>query len=563
MRLHGLVPFAAFSLAVAALSSGADGDAARACDNDGEDSSLLQLVSEVTTRGRKNVIVQPILHALDSSPVPVAAAGTAAPAAAPWGALPPTCTWRQRLAPIMLCAAVMALVLFAVAACHALFSSKIDVAHALLCSIVAGNNLGTTVTMVESHQLAMSIGMSTSWSGFSVSAPRLGQVLALLLPCSALVVPGWEHRLRAKLVISLMVGLAGAVVYSMATLEAAGDGVLFGGLATWVLAARVVSGVGAGMGSQIARSVVPLVAPPEEKVFRIVCMHLSAMFGLGLGPILVAWLTLFDPCPGHAPDYLLGGPAWVLIALSSLVVVTIFFPSIAEEIGAHIEAERGDEDCDGATSSGFTAAPREDRGLVVLTLVASLMRMMVTSGLEVGTVLFLETPYGWSHRAIGIFTGSLCLLAIPGASVHQRAKNISAATFTHVLALFTTLGCVLLFGSWDWLGPSVGVASVVAGQCLLLPGLWLGDAVLAGQRTACLGPPGTTCSPSSSSLQSQLVALVGLLIGPGAARWCIEVGGRSTFAMFMTLMVLSIVLLTQFCILPRLQPKKQVTASVS
>lgn len=454
----------------------------------------------------------------------------------------PFCSTSQRLiSPGLVGLAILVLALTALAVSF-VWWGRYEFAHTVLSLNTMSSMMCFSATIVESYQISQALGQSMSWSGLSVGLTPGMNLVGVVTGWAFLCWCGECVSVRAYLIVGELCILAGGLLYAAVVMSTAG---LFPPCVhgpSLLLLSRAVAGVGGGFLEQHTWTEATLIAKTyDERATRIGQQFLSYMIGTGLGPVAVSFLSRFDTCRGQPPDYLLGGPLWILVGIIGLVAALAYPLAEAEAAKQHAEETQVVSEAD------------EDRLIVVLTQVTCGMRAFVTSGLEVATAVLLEQK-GWSHSGVGAIIGGTFLMSIPVSAVHGNlVHGMSVPTSMRVVAPCVALGCFLIFDIWKSYGKTAEVVTLVGGDALLFPCIYIWDAALVGLAMQKVGPRGTLFDENAVNLYGLGLSAVTRLSGAWMARFLVQIGGRSTYAVMQAVTVVVFIIITESIIFPRLR----------
>jgi len=386
--------------------------------------------------------------------------------------------------------------------------------------------------IVDSHQLAQSLGMSDSWSGRLVGQAMLGfglgQVVIFVLLNR---VPGiWREWPRTLLLCGVILQMLGVAGFNGALLES--------GLAhpTVLEVCRVVGGMGIGVHVQVNLGGLTQLTPNSERPDRMVTMLFASILGIGLGPMVMGLVKAGLPCSTLTPG-------WISLSLLVVQFVSIvsFFPPLttAECFLAREAHEAAGED------------GRKRRSVICGSIFVTACRAFVVVGVEVGVSLLLETHMHWQRSYVGISIGLSVLVCVPVRLLYSSIKGIfTLVTWIRVLVMCALLGCAILFGfgsmavSW-WL---------LFGGSVLYSSAYLMDGLVTGAMQASCLPDGSWFDLNHSMLWSQMfAALFARFLGPWTVRWCIEVGGQTSFAILIAVVCVASAVLFEALVAPNME----------
>lgn len=349
----------------------------------------------------------------------------------------------------------------------------------------------------------------------------------------------WRRWSRWWLLGSLSCNVISAVLLVGTAVSAAGMLPLWPFSPSALLFARLLGGIGRGTSHQFRMATLPHMTQVDDRFNLVVWLHIAMSVGSGLGPLVVGTMKVLDPCHGLPPDFLVAGPAQLIITVSVLVVVAVFFPGRVD--GVHDNE---------VVSGSDRKEPPLDRVVVVLTIAMTMLTCLVLSGLEVTTSLLLEGLYEWHQAAIGMVVGSTFLLSVPSFCIYRACQDkLSLAGWVRLPGFCSLAGCMLLLHLRH-------AYSLLLADMLCFPALCLLEGLVNGIRYSRLGPDGSIFDANTSYLWSSLASAgIGRFLGPWIARWSAEAGGRLLYAALQMGFSFATLLLFELFIWPRLHEK--------
>jgi hypothetical protein len=286
-----------------------------------------------------------------------------------------------------------------------------------------------------------------------------------------------------------------------------------------LLVARILTGVGLGLWTQLANMIFKNVTPAAELPWQMVRVVMANMIGIGLGPILASAAAMASP--GGA-GFALEGAISVIMCVMAMVGLTSMFPSL--------DSEALDEQINYGTvlkSSKSTGHCSRPRVLICACLLNVLIRAYCVSGVEVASALLLEESHLWPKSLIGLAMGGTFLLAIPFKTVYDTWKcKYSIGTWMRSLCLLTMVGCCLLFKF-----PRVSGWNILIGDAIIFSPMYLCDGLIVGVLLQTSSPTSSAFNANSCILWNMLSSSAGRLLGPWLARMWIQNYGQDAYAL--------------------------------
>lgn len=387
-----------------------------------------------------------------------------------------------------------------------------------------------SIVIVEAYQLSIALDHGAAFSGQLIGIYMAASVLgSLIMSWMLRAYPDiWKMHAREVFVISQLLSLAGfgiyaAILYHLAQITVTSQATT--SLSTALLTARAISGVGQGVSSNLLQVIFAYTSPLHERPAQMTRFVFVSTLGVGLGPMIAAASHLLDFCPaaGLAPRFELVGLAQIVLAGTALLCIVLFYPRL--------------DDCEDFSQCTITGPELQEscqwtqRVIVCSCLVNTLLRAIVTSGVEGATSLLLETEYHFAPHEIGLLIGVTFLCCFPvNFIVEAGRQRFTEFTWIKALCLISILGTLLLFRrSWR---------SLVVADMLLFPSLYISDGILKGVMQQYALPMGSALDQVGSTFWSKLMNSAGRFIGPWVSRYLLENVNQTGYASLQVVLTL-------------------------
>eukprot|EP00927_Polykrikos_kofoidii_P079413 TRINITY_DN7619_c0_g1_i1.p1 TRINITY_DN7619_c0_g1~~TRINITY_DN7619_c0_g1_i1.p1 ORF type:complete len:884 (+),score=132.68 TRINITY_DN7619_c0_g1_i1:389-2653(+) len=384
-----------------------------------------------------------------------------------------------------------------------------------------------TITIPDSYQLSTTLGRDADDSGLMIGLYQGGgmvgsTIMFILIKQN----PNLWREGRRILLTCFICHLCGALLYlGIAAMAAEEDAAkpaiipLWGGL----LMARMVGGAGSGASFAFICMSIVHVTPPADRPNASMTLFAGSLLGMGLGPPVAAATGFVNPCGAFGP----AGAAQVATAVA-LVLAVSWYPCL--------KLERSQEDglfIDTHTDEAETVS----RCRVVLgCLFLTTLRSFVVSGLEVGTVLLLETKYRWDLGLTSCCIASTFVAILPIKITHGALERLlSAQNWISLYSAVAMLCTVFMFTQICEAGMSVGTWEecghlLILADVLVYPFAYMSDSLSIGIMMQHFLPRGSWLDLTHATFLQEFLGCGGRLFGPWFARWCINKGSQDIYA---------------------------------
>ena len=371
---------------------------------------------------------------------------------------------------------------------------------AWMCAIIAVNQLGFGALIPVLPLYAQSFGVTASAIGATVAVYGLARLLSAL-PCGRLA-----DRLGRRPTLAL-----GGLVSALGNLWCA-----FAHGYGEFLAARFVSGVGAGIVLVVGSVILADISRPERRGRMMATYQGSFLFAVGIGPFPGGWMAehwgLAAPFAGYAlAAFAVGGVAWFAVPETREYVNGEYVGGKRSALAATSSTDASPTACAAPPASPgrepFSAQLRallSSRGFLLVSLLGFAHAVVRTGALFaiVPVIAAAELGLGAGEIGTGFALGSVLGLAAsyPAGAISDRWGRKPVIVPASLLTALSLLAfCVassftgFLIGCLIW-----GIASAVSGA---------GPTAYAADTT----PPGMSAAGMSTY---RMLADVGYVLGP-------------------------------------------------
>lgn len=426
--------------------------------------------------------------------------------------------------------------------------------------------LGYTVVILDSYSLYMALGKSQAESGEMVGLYMLGCCIGVFTGfCALQRLPElWRAQPVRTALLGCSLQLLGAIMYMyvvckimdstslLSPEDARGHVEQARALSRILLASRFVGGLGSGVCLQLFGTTLMHLTPVRERPLHTRRWVLSAVLGIGAGPLLAGMLQSGRLC-GLVPDFTLTGTAQLLLTGGSLAALLLYHPSLAEVVDKMPKHD--------ITSSSTPERELQLRRKVVVgCLVMTFFRAYGIASIEVVTASVLEDEYHWDRNTIGMTVGLMFLSCVPMRSLYEAMQDLlPAKVWIRLLSLIAISATCLLFipacGSLLQLLPIQGKQCshvLVLAGVLLFPTLFMGDAISVGFMNQQVLPNGTRFDGNHSQLCYNLVTDLARFVGPWLSRLAVDRGGQDFFAAQQMIVASLFLMVAEIVVLPHM-----------
>jgi hypothetical protein len=380
-----------------------------------------------------------------------------------------------------------------------------------------------SIVILDAYQLAKTLHHDAAFSGQLIGLYMAATAVGGLITSSMLwYYPDvWKMYGRLVLLLGQAFNITGFCTYAWITSYVSYNVINTPGehetLSAALLFARVNSGIGHGIGATLLQVSFAHLTPVQDRPAQMTRFMFVNTLGIGLGPMIAAGMRMMEFCPlGQPPGFELVGLAQIVLSGASLISVLVFYPNL-KDFASTVEAD----DCRAAEQS-----PRSgilQRLIVIGCMLSTLVRAMVTSGVEGATSLLLEISYGFPRHVIGIIIGATFLACFPvKLAMDSRRSRLTVYHWIRGLCGISVIGALLLFRrDWAWL---------ITADVLLFPSLYLGDGMLRGVMQQFALPTGSILDQTGTTLIAMILNSVGRFLGPWVARLLLEDVNQTGYA---------------------------------
>jgi len=394
-----------------------------------------------------------------------------------------------------------------------------------------------SVIIPDSLTLTQALGGSEADSGSMIGyfmlAGAIGSVFAIPIP--SMYPKMWWERIKSVLTSTFMLLACGVALYLIVTVAVAG-GHHQSHLWRLLIAARMTGGFAYGLGTSLLWGSFPRMVPPEKQIPATTTMMLFHVTGIGLGPLVASFARVPSAVADHFADrHVESRDDVVAVAVMSLAmlctqvyIVSTKCPSLEEEPNHECSVdEEAKLQFNGTTDFCFG-----QRAFLCCTLIMGAMRSYIVSSLEVATADILEKDFLWKLFSIGIAIGLTFLTFVPlKLSMETFRLYATNTTLVRCLLGISVVGTIFLF-SPEGLFHSVDAksASLLFGDVLVFPSIFVSDALIRGLQSRLATPTGTLFSIENLSPMMNLLNMGARFLGPWLARLSLELGNQAVYA---------------------------------
>jgi len=181
------------------------------------------------------------------------------------------------------------------------------------------------------------------------------------------------------------------------------------------------------------------------------------------------------------------------------------------------------------------------KSIVCVGILFTTCRAFVNSGIDVTSVMILETKWNWTRQRAASAVGCCYLAGIVWHAGFQFLRinlGVADATLVHAGAGICSVAVLGLFNSSSH--ESTNVALMLISDCVMFPVLFLTASIVHALVTrACVHDDATWSLPNILFVVKVSTECVGLGLGPIAARSALAEGGRNSYACMQLLCVLA------------------------
>lgn len=379
--------------------------------------------------------------------------------------------------------------------------------------------------ILDSYHLAEAIGQDASYSGellgiYFAASGTGSLVMSLLLWVWP---PLWKTQPRRILGLTQLITVAGCCIYAWIASYIAYRKVHFVAevqlLRVWLLVARALCGAGQGLSSSLLQVSFARLTPAPQRPAQMTRFLFSVTLGIGLGPIIVSFMSMLNFCPGVlddsvtnlATDFEVLGITQLVFASISLGSVLMFYPDL-QEAADFVETSQ---------------APPQDKVvkqkvIILACMVNILMRALISSGVEAGTAMLLEEDY--RNRDVGIIIGVAFLVCLPIKLLIDWEKvRLSVFQWIRLFCGVSLIGTVVLLHR--------SRLALIFSTVLLFPSLYLSDGMIRGLAQQHAAPTGSCLDQTGTTLLMMLTIAAGRFCGPWVSRTVLQKTNQTYFAM--------------------------------
>lgn len=400
-----------------------------------------------------------------------------------------------------------------------------------------------SMVILEAYQLAHALHFDAAFSGqligIYMGATAVG---GLAMALKLWYQPGiWKNNPRTTLITAQIFNITGFCIYAYVTEYVASFTIdtfwESRNLAAALLAARICSGVGHGVTATLLQVSFAHLTPTAERPAQMTRFMFVNTLGIGMGPMIAAGLRVLHFCPPGQPGrFELVGQAQLILATVALLSL-YFYPNLS-----------GVEDYVDLDHKGTARGPMTNllkqpdtpesqkrdfaqKVIVCGCMLATLVRAMVTSGVEGATSLLLETEYMFAPSMIGLIIGATFLCCVPAKFMIDAGKSrLTVTEWIRLLCGVSLIGCILLFRqNWRFL---------IAADVLLFPSLYLSDGMVRGLMQQYALPAGSILDQTGTTLIAMLLNSTGRFLGPWMARLLLETVNQRGYALLQVVLAL-------------------------
>mmetsp|Transcript_5661 Transcript_5661/g.13242 ORF Transcript_5661/g.13242 Transcript_5661/m.13242 type:complete len:634 (-) Transcript_5661:68-1969(-) len=407
----------------------------------------------------------------------------------------------------------------------------------------------TSFSMVVADSYPLSVGIDVPFAGQSLFTYVCGWVLGQVAGWTVLKrsPDAWRTKPQRPLFVGIWFKLAGALLFMAAASLNEAPRHVPKNMPLVALLAQLLGGLGAGPIMQTAMVSFQHLTPAEERPHQMARFYFASMIGIGLGPVIVAATRELDTATESVPGLWVSGLAQLIFGLLAIAAVALLYPSL-RSVPDYL-------------SSPFNSMEgQEDKTVVNLSMLVSMIQSCIVAMFEAGLMLLLEHEYGWGRHSIAAVIGCASLACLPLWFLHWRFQN-RATTISWVRCSMgaNLLVSTLLFSS-HWLdflnlGLQSQALSVAIVGIATLPILCLIDGLVAGVRNQYVSPPGYLFDVNNTALWAAVSCnTFGQLLGPVFAEIAIQGGGKHAYAWLHLGLGLALAATFELALAPRLVP---------
>eukprot|EP00933_Yihiella_yeosuensis_P031839 TRINITY_DN25442_c0_g1_i1.p1 TRINITY_DN25442_c0_g1~~TRINITY_DN25442_c0_g1_i1.p1 ORF type:complete len:903 (+),score=181.96 TRINITY_DN25442_c0_g1_i1:73-2781(+) len=404
-----------------------------------------------------------------------------------------------------------------------------------------------SIIIPEAYSITLEMGYSAPASGMLIGISFILNA-AFAISAKSLVNPWNQEDIRQVCIFVVSLFPCFCLLYAVAANPPGSFGWTNQLRFAILIISRMCLGI-SGAVSLLMRMMAQKVSPEHELVpYNFYRMALQPL-GLGVGPLLSTFTCSAVKCDGvrerAAAPLVLMSFLWVLLLLA--------FQALPKDIDELLKAKQAEDAEMGAAraqeesscqhgTSHIPWLPAWCRQSIILCgMIFGLARALMVSQVESGTAMLLQVEFGWTTQAIALGIGLSLLGGLPSAFTIQFWRR--RMTDSSLLCFWTgllVLAVLLLF-------PQVSAVLVSSDRTPLMllmldsfffSALYLASGVFDG-IAAVSALPGTLFSQENyilcdTILQNSLARFA----GPILARYYIEEGGRTGYAVGMVLLAI-------------------------